>query len=94
MAFMILTKDVLKTQDVELFLSDSQVTVEASIVHLPDGLQNLSLQKNLSCSQYWVVLHFLTASSWSHSPVCKCKMSGTPCCKTFFNYLLLIGLHE
>jgi hypothetical protein len=51
MAFMILTKDLLKTQDVELFSSDSQVTVEASIVHLPDGLQNLSLQKNLSCSQ-------------------------------------------
>jgi hypothetical protein len=36
MAFM-LTKDLLKTQDVELFSSDSQVTVEASIVHLPDG---------------------------------------------------------
>jgi hypothetical protein len=85
MACMILTKDVSKTQDVELFSSDSQVTVEASIVHLPDGLQDLSLQKNLSCSQYWVVLHFLTASSWSHSPVCKCKMSGTPCCKTFCN---------
>jgi hypothetical protein len=74
MAFIILTKDLLKTQDVELFSSDSQVTVEASIVHLPDGLQNLSLQKNLSCSQYWVVLHFLPASSWSHSSVCKCKM--------------------